>query len=78
MAEHFGFDAAALCDEADLIQRQLPGEHHPGKAHLFAGDGPRQVVNSHLGGGVHRQIGGQRPHHAQHAQILDDDGAGSL
>ena len=78
MTEHFGFDAAAFCNKADLIQRQLPGEHHPGKAHLFAGNGPRQIMDGHLGGGMHRQIGGQSPHHAHYAQILDDDGAGAL
>ena len=74
--EHLDLHRAALADELDLPEGQLPGQHHPGEAQLFTGQNAGQVVDGHLGGGMDGQLGGQGADHPGHAQVLDDEGVG--
>ena len=69
MAEHFDFQALPG-RVPDHVQAALPGQHHPhaaqrpGKAHAA------DIVQGHLGTGMHRQIRKARAEHIRHGQVL--------
>ena len=68
-----GLDAAVFGNVLDLLQGQLPGQDHPGKAHFGGLFRPRQGVHRHLGAGVEGQVRGHLGRQRGQAQVLYDE-----
>ncbi len=78
MYKTFDLDGHFFMDLPDLLQRQLPGRHHPLHAKIRQDPGPMDPGNGHLGAGVNGKIFKASSDHADRPQILDNDPIQSL
>ena len=68
--KHFGFNLRLRGNRSDLRPAHLAGKHHAGKSQLLCLQCTRQIVDSQLGGSVHRHLGRCLAHQRSHSQIL--------
>ena len=76
MDKTFHLNAAFCGNVADLLQRQLPGENDPGKAHVPQLKRTGQAVHAHLSGAVQRQTRRHPLCQLRHGQVLHDQRIG--
>ena len=82
MNEHLQLHRRPPADRPDLVDRQLPGQHHAFHAEGLGQADRLGTRQRHLGGGMERQLGTAGPQEPGHADILDkhriDPTAGNL
>ncbi len=71
--EDLRLDGGAGGDGADLLQAQLPCEHGAGKPQLRRGLDAREIVQTHLGARVKRDVRQGLSDRLDQSQILDDN-----
>ena len=76
MDKDFKFKGCLLFDGGKFFHRYLTLKHHTGDAQFFRHSKSGGVVESHLGGAVQVQFRKIAPCHADHPQILHQQGIG--
>ena len=74
VAEHFDFNGGVEADVLDGIPGQFPGEYHTAHAQIGTAFYAVQVVDGELGGAVDGNVGDHFTQHAQHTEILHQNG----
>ena len=72
--EHLERDRGPGRVGADLVDRQLARDHHPGQAEVRQQPDGERARRGHLGGGVDLEVGAHRARDPGDRGILDDDG----
>ncbi len=74
MDEGLHIDPAVADNRSDFAQGKFAGERHPAESQPSCRHSARDIMNGHLGAGMHGESREILPCQPRHAQVLDDHG----
>ena len=74
----FGLNRSIFRDKTNLFQAEFPRKHHTCQTHLGCCFRTCQIVDTHLGAGMQREIRQSIPQHSNQPDILYNNAVGSV